>query len=157
MTGCCTCPPPASGTRNDALSTATALPLPAPVPAQVVNRYIDQGVAELVPGVLFIDEVHMLDIECFTYLNRCRERRGRTLTDTALATQRYQPDQHVFPRSMLTLCTPCHPALTQMHLRRTITHAMRARLLAGLVATCVRICKGLSHGQTASALWLLNI
>lgn len=24
---------------------------------QVVNRYIDQGVAELVPGVLFIDEV----------------------------------------------------------------------------------------------------
>jgi TIP49 P-loop domain len=29
------------------------------------------GVAELVPGVLFIDEVHMLDIECFTYLNRC--------------------------------------------------------------------------------------
>lgn len=28
------------------------------------------GVAELVPGVLFIDEVHMLDIECFTYLNR---------------------------------------------------------------------------------------
>lgn len=37
---------------------------------QVVNRYIDQGVAELVPGVLFVDEVHMLDIECFTYLNR---------------------------------------------------------------------------------------
>merc|ERR1711959_249745 len=37
---------------------------------KVVNRYIDQGVAELVPGVLFIDEVHMLDIECFTYLNR---------------------------------------------------------------------------------------
>merc|ERR1712100_366393 len=39
----------------------------------VVNRYIDQGVAELVPGVLFIDEVHMLDIECFTYLNRALE------------------------------------------------------------------------------------
>merc|ERR1712188_76639 len=37
---------------------------------KVVNRYIDQGVAELVPGVLFIDEVHMLDIECFTYLDR---------------------------------------------------------------------------------------
>ena len=40
---------------------------------KVVNRYIDQGVAELVPGVLFIDEVHMLDIECFTFLNRCLE------------------------------------------------------------------------------------
>ena len=41
--------------------------------AQVVNRYIDQGVAELVPGVLFIDEVHMLDMECFTYLGRALE------------------------------------------------------------------------------------
>ena len=40
---------------------------------KVVNRYIDNGVAELVPGVLFIDEVHMLDIECFTYLNRALE------------------------------------------------------------------------------------
>lgn len=40
---------------------------------RVVNRYIDQGVAELIPGVLFIDEVHMLDIECFTYLNRSLE------------------------------------------------------------------------------------
>lgn len=40
---------------------------------RVVNKYIDQGVAELVPGVLFVDEVHMLDIECFTYLNRALE------------------------------------------------------------------------------------
>ncbi|RPA84462.1 TIP49-domain-containing protein [Ascobolus immersus RN42] len=40
---------------------------------KVVQKYIDQGVAELVPGVLFIDEVHMLDIECFTYLNRALE------------------------------------------------------------------------------------
>ncbi|VDM59329.1 unnamed protein product [Angiostrongylus costaricensis] len=39
----------------------------------VVNDYIDQGVAELMPGVLFIDEVHMLDIECFTYLHRALE------------------------------------------------------------------------------------
>ncbi|KAK5582004.1 hypothetical protein RB653_003585 [Dictyostelium firmibasis] len=40
---------------------------------KIVNRYIEQGVAELVPGVLFIDEVHMLDIECFSYLNRALE------------------------------------------------------------------------------------
>ncbi len=40
---------------------------------KVVNSYIEQGIAELVPGVLFIDEVHMLDIECFTYLNRALE------------------------------------------------------------------------------------
>ncbi len=40
---------------------------------KVVQKYIDQGVAELIPGVLFIDEVNMLDIECFTYLNRALE------------------------------------------------------------------------------------
>ena len=40
---------------------------------KVVNKYIDQGVAELVPGVLFIDEVHMLDMESFTFLNKALE------------------------------------------------------------------------------------
>ncbi|KAI1286995.1 RuvB-like 1 [Halotydeus destructor] len=40
---------------------------------KVVNKYIDEGIAELVPGVLFIDEVHMLDMECFTYLHRALE------------------------------------------------------------------------------------
>uniref|UniRef100_A0A0D6QXB1 RuvB-like helicase n=1 Tax=Araucaria cunninghamii TaxID=56994 RepID=A0A0D6QXB1_ARACU len=40
---------------------------------KVVNRYIDEGVAELVPGVLFVDEVHMLDMECFAYLNKALE------------------------------------------------------------------------------------
>ena len=42
---------------------------------KVVNKYIDEGIAELVPGVLFIDEVHMLDIQCFTYLHRALESR----------------------------------------------------------------------------------
>ena len=40
---------------------------------KTVNQYIEQGVAELVPGVLFIDEVHMLDLECFTFLSRALE------------------------------------------------------------------------------------
>ncbi|KAJ2923555.1 hypothetical protein H1R20_g13536, partial [Candolleomyces eurysporus] len=40
---------------------------------KVVKSYVDQGVAEVVPGVVFIDEVHMLDIECFTYLNALLE------------------------------------------------------------------------------------
>ncbi|XP_060528152.1 ruvB-like helicase 1 [Cylas formicarius] len=40
---------------------------------KIVDKYIDQGIAELVPGVLFIDEVHMLDIETFTYLHRALE------------------------------------------------------------------------------------
>lgn len=37
---------------------------------QLVNKYVDQGVAELVPGVLFIDEVHLLDIEWYVVLSR---------------------------------------------------------------------------------------
>eukprot|EP01100_Stratorugosa_tubuloviscum_P014578 TRINITY_DN78_c0_g1_i1.p1 TRINITY_DN78_c0_g1~~TRINITY_DN78_c0_g1_i1.p1 ORF type:complete len:439 (-),score=185.94 TRINITY_DN78_c0_g1_i1:25-1341(-) len=40
---------------------------------KIVNQYLQEGVAELVPGVLFIDEVHMLDIECFSFLNRALE------------------------------------------------------------------------------------
>lgn len=40
---------------------------------KVVSKYIDQGVAELIPGVLFIDEVNMLDVEIFTYLNKALE------------------------------------------------------------------------------------
>ena len=40
---------------------------------KMVDRYIDQGIAELVPGVLFIDEIQMLDLECFTYLHRALE------------------------------------------------------------------------------------
>lgn len=40
---------------------------------KIVNKYIDEGIAELVPGVLFIDEIHMLDIETFTYLHRALE------------------------------------------------------------------------------------
>lgn len=89
---------------------------------KVVSRYIDQGIAELVPGVLFIDEVrlshlfvlfthafvqvHMLDIECFTYLNRALEspispivilasNRGKTVirgTDDITAAHGIPPD-----------------------------------------------------------------
>ncbi|KAG1438193.1 hypothetical protein G6F56_012747 [Rhizopus delemar] len=38
-----------------------------------VSEWREEGKAEIVPGVLFIDEVHMLDIECFSFLNRALE------------------------------------------------------------------------------------
>lgn len=38
-----------------------------------VMEWRDEGKAEIIPGVLFIDEVHMLDIECFSYLNKALE------------------------------------------------------------------------------------
>ncbi|KAJ3345987.1 RuvB-like 2 [Entophlyctis luteolus] len=40
---------------------------------QKVAEWREEGKAEVVPGVLFIDEVHMLDIECFSFLNRALE------------------------------------------------------------------------------------
>ncbi|KAI8339428.1 RuvB-like 2 [Chlamydoabsidia padenii] len=38
-----------------------------------VSEWREEGKAEIVPGVVFIDEVHMLDIECFSFLNRALE------------------------------------------------------------------------------------
>ncbi|XP_074589560.1 uncharacterized protein LOC141845396 [Curcuma longa] len=38
-----------------------------------VSEWKEEGKAEIIPGVLFIDEVHMLDIECFSFLNHALE------------------------------------------------------------------------------------
>ena len=38
-----------------------------------VEEWKTEGRATLVPGVLFIDEVHMLDMDCFSFLNRAME------------------------------------------------------------------------------------
>jgi len=40
---------------------------------QRVSEWREEGKATVVPGVLFIDEVHMLDAECFSWLNRAIE------------------------------------------------------------------------------------
>ncbi|CEH16106.1 -like 2 [Ceraceosorus bombacis] len=38
-----------------------------------VGEWREEGKADIVPGVLFIDEIHMLDVECFSFLNRALE------------------------------------------------------------------------------------
>ncbi|KAF2155982.1 RuvB-like helicase 2 [Myriangium duriaei CBS 260.36] len=38
-----------------------------------VAEWREEGKATIVPGVLFIDEVHMLDAECFSFINRALE------------------------------------------------------------------------------------
>jgi TBP-interacting protein len=38
-----------------------------------VKRLVEEGRAELVPGVLFIDETHLMDIELFAFMNRAME------------------------------------------------------------------------------------
>lgn len=40
----------------------------------------------MVPGVLFVDEVHMLDIECFSFMNRALENESSPIV--ILATNR---------------------------------------------------------------------
>ncbi len=38
-----------------------------------VSEWREEGKATIVPGVLFIDEVHILDLECFSFINRALE------------------------------------------------------------------------------------
>lgn len=38
-----------------------------------VKKLVEEGRAELVPGVLFIDETHLMDIELFAFMNRAME------------------------------------------------------------------------------------
>ncbi|MHA1596522.1 MAG: RuvB-like domain-containing protein, partial [Candidatus Asgardarchaeia archaeon] len=38
-----------------------------------VREMVEEGKAEIIPGVLFIDESHMLDIEAYSFLNRAME------------------------------------------------------------------------------------
>jgi RuvB-like protein 2 len=38
-----------------------------------VAEWREEGRATLIPGVLFIDEIHMLDMECFSFINRALE------------------------------------------------------------------------------------
>ena len=67
----------------------------------------EEGKAELVPGVLFIDEVHMMDIECFSFLNRALESEHAPVV--ILATNRGitnirgtdQPSPHGLPIDLL--------------------------------------------------------
>lgn len=40
---------------------------------EIVKKTVEEGKAELVPGVLFIDDAHLLDIETFAFLTRAME------------------------------------------------------------------------------------
>ncbi|CAG9120226.1 unnamed protein product [Plutella xylostella] len=51
-----------------------------------VAEWREEGKAEMIPGVLFIDEAHMLDIECFSFLNRALE--SETAPVVMMATNR---------------------------------------------------------------------
>jgi TBP-interacting protein len=40
---------------------------------ETVKKLLDEGKAEIVPGVLFIDDAHMLDLEAFSFLTKAME------------------------------------------------------------------------------------
>jgi len=40
---------------------------------EMVKKRVEEGTAEIIPGVLFIDEVHLLDIEAYSFLNAAME------------------------------------------------------------------------------------
>lgn len=103
---------------------------------KVVQKYIEEGVAELVPGVVFIDEAHMLDLEAFTFLHRslesplapiCILATNRGLTQVQ-GTDRKSP--HGIPVDMLdrVLIVPTHPynkdELQEILSRRAVTEGL---------------------------------
>ena len=40
---------------------------------EMVKKRVEEGTGEIIPGVLFIDEVHLLDVEAFSFLNAAME------------------------------------------------------------------------------------
>jgi RuvB-like protein 1 len=129
---------------------------------KVVSRYIDQGVAELVPGVLFIDEVQMLDIECFTYLNRALEQpispivilasnRGNTLirgTQDITAAHGIPPD--LLARLLIIPTHPYKPSEIQTIIR------LRAKI-EGLAVSEPALEKVADHGAKVSLRYALQL
>ena len=144
---------------------------------KVVSRYINDNVAELVPGVLFIDEVclatskiqtltpsqvHMLDIECFAYLNRALEsdispvvilasNRGNTLirgTQDIIAA-------HGIPTDLLArlLIIPTHP-YNPSEIQTIIK--LRAKL-EGLQVSDTALEKVSQHGTRVSLRYALQL
>ncbi|KAL4261765.1 RuvB-like helicase 2 [Pleurotus pulmonarius] len=106
-----------------------------------VAEWREEGKAEIIPGVLFIDEVHMLDIECFSFLNRALENElsplvimasNRDLLDRVLivSTQPYAEEdiqQIVQIRCQeedVTLTAEATTVLTSMAMQTTLRYAL---------------------------------
>lgn len=82
-----------------------------------VAEWREEGKADIVPGVLFIDEVHMLDMECFSFLNRALENdmspilvvaTNRGITKIRGTNYRQESDQHAHTDLAITHLDPQH-------------------------------------------------
>lgn len=93
-----------------------------------VAEWREEGKAEIMPGVLFLDEVHMLDIECFSFLNRALENEMAPIL--VMATNRGNTQirgtsytaPHGIPIDLLDRTTIIHTELYREHELRQILH-----------------------------------
>merc|ERR1712176_957205 len=95
-----------------------------------VAAWREEGKATITPGVLFIDEVHMLDIECYSFLNRALE--GELAPILILATNRgvttirgtQQKSAHGLPVDLLDRLLIVE---TQTYTAQELRHILRIR------------------------------
>ncbi|KDQ06626.1 hypothetical protein BOTBODRAFT_60491 [Botryobasidium botryosum FD-172 SS1] len=129
---------------------------------RVVKSYVDQGVAEVVPGVVFIDEVHMLDIECFTYLNSLLE--SPMAPTVILATNRGTSlvkgsidivSPHGIPNDLLDRCMIVK---TEPYSRDEVSKVVQLRAgIEGLSLGEGVVAKLAGEGETASLRYVLQL
>lgn len=130
---------------------------------KVVSKYIDQGVAELIPGVLFIDEVNMLDMEIFAYLNRALESTIAPIvvlaSNRGLTTVKGSDDERKSPHG----CPP--DLIDRLLIVRTLpynqdeikTIVSKRAALEGLTLTPEALDKVAEHGVTISLRYALQL
>lgn len=91
-----------------------------------VAEWREEGKATIIPGVLFIDEVHMLDIECFSWLNRALESDLAPVlimaTNRGITTIRgtHYKSPHGIPLDLLDRCAIAAPCTGTRRARRLV-------------------------------------
>uniref|UniRef100_A0A8C2EBV3 RuvB-like helicase n=1 Tax=Cyprinus carpio TaxID=7962 RepID=A0A8C2EBV3_CYPCA len=114
-----------------------------------VSEWREEGKAEIIPGVLFIDEVHMLDIECFSFLNRALESDLSPVlimaTNRGITRYTYKHNinksswyshRHTDPEDSeedVELSEEAHTVLTRIGLETSLRYAIQLISTAGLV------------------------
>lgn len=68
----------------------------------MINNYIEVGKAEIVPGVLFIDDVSILDTECFTFLNKAIDSPNSPMVILASSKIKDSEGHFVIPQELLS-------------------------------------------------------
>lgn len=100
-----------------------------------VNEWREEGKCRLLPGVLFLDEVHILDVECFSFLGRALE--GDTCPLVVMASNRGgecpvrgttdgQTSPHGVPRDLLDRCLIVS---TQKYNRQELKDILKVRAI----------------------------